>query len=196
MWLRIGTIMKRSAGDDILNRPVETEVDDDEPSSGSSGHLSSTCWRWHKTTRRCSSTSVIVVEHIEANIFWGGTWCKKIEGHRPKCFKKPAKSLILLKETVPSGGESEREGGSWWTSINITWFFSSMNISTWFMSDRFSSAMALTSFVSLRLRGPFGQKLHIVCLIRRSVTVATSSSFLRIFSVFRPFTPKKFHYHR
>lgn len=44
MWLRIGTIMKRSAGDDILNRPVvETEVDDDEPSSGSSGHLSSTC---------------------------------------------------------------------------------------------------------------------------------------------------------
>lgn len=43
MWLRIGTIMKRSAGDNILNRPVETEVDDDEPSSGSSGHLSSTC---------------------------------------------------------------------------------------------------------------------------------------------------------
>ena len=56
------------------------------------------------------------MDHIEANIFWGGTWCKKFDEDGLKGFKKLAKSTILLKVTVPSGGV--REWGR--TMVNIT----------------------------------------------------------------------------
>ena len=84
----------------------------------------------------------------------------KLYSCRPKCFpnnvQNPETSVILFRVTVcfiwlSSGRESEREEGSRWAWLTITWIkswyiTSSINTSAWITCDSFSLAVLVVCF--------------------------------------------------
>lgn len=84
-WLQMGTIRKRSADqeENISSSPVETEVDDSEPSTSASGYFSSAS---EVSTAPASSKRRKTVRKYDSSyVKFGFSWSGMEEEPRPQC---------------------------------------------------------------------------------------------------------------